>query len=53
MRAKHDIMKHIHMTLDRYQSANGSFEIRIPTASIESVIGTDGANISEIRKVLF
>jgi polyribonucleotide nucleotidyltransferase len=34
-----------------YHNANGSFEIRIPTASVESVIGADGANISEIRKI--
>ena len=40
-------------SLSRYQNANGSFEIRIPTTSVESVIGTDGTNISEIRKVPF
>jgi hypothetical protein len=48
---KHNLMKYIHLMVDRYQNANGSFEIRIPTAAVESVIGADGANISEIRKV--
>ncbi|XP_078162152.1 RNA-binding KH domain-containing protein RCF3-like [Carex rostrata] len=34
-----------------YHNANGSFEIRIPTTSVESVIGADGTNISEIQKI--
>ncbi|KAJ3682246.1 hypothetical protein LUZ60_014819 [Juncus effusus] len=34
-----------------YHSASGSLEMRIPTASVEYVIGSDGSNITEIRKI--
>ncbi|KAJ4777387.1 RNA-binding KH domain-containing protein [Rhynchospora pubera] len=34
-----------------YNNANGAFEIRIPTTAVESVIGADGGNIAEIRKI--